>query len=926
MSTFYSLSLVERKKLQWAKEREELASLSTPWGPADQNFNKQTRRYASPNTSMLNGDYIRKAYRENNRRSSLPPLYKNQYNSYDRFDREKELGGETSGYGSDNPNQTPECGQSNWHQTGYESSSSDRPKWGDKGVGVGKFWQPKDETFEKISQAHEPPNWVKRGLQDGEIVVANTSPAESPEQRYDETERPYTGSSYSVQRTFIRGQNIPIDSVELAEREKRRQLAMAHQEAVRQQLEERERKRREERERRIKEEQEEDIRIEREQEQERQRKERELILIREKQERERKRKEAIQEAIEYAQKTAILEKNKLINTNENDNINQPDTNDNHKVENRNNSMEQLNNRILTTKSEMLNNEINNNLNFTENIPRSPRPVENLIDNKPLPPTATQHLNNQHTNNRNNISNVIPITTPLCTPRTDSLALMVQTPLETLHNVQYALLVPTTPYPIQFPVNVTQVDRSCNTSRTENRVLTPTQFRNRNKGVCDSSTQTEESDFGRTTTEIKERIIREKLTNLELSYENRNRKERRSRSESLGERPKWDANRPPTRYLKQSEKDPLYQRRKLRQKNERQSYRKKNYVEKRHARALWSKDDHVFTRNIRMYQTEIIPLESDKDQIYYKTPDCCCICKCDRRKNSKGSVNVDILKIERASPREDSHYKTIETSDAQDCSLDDTNTLILNKLSSLQNVIAKLDDFLNKKKDSVPILDLSKTTCNSQEDFKKLMEHIPDFKIKPERVAPDQIKVKEKHFRFKSGKKDLKVTKEKYAFMDPLPAEMKSLKIEELAAVSIDWKMLTTLRPKSKINLRNKVNYFRLVELGKLQNKSRAQEKRQFQIDPQIRKSKNKSGIVEMRAISCAECGEDFCNGKSCIKLGYDALVRIPEVPEVTQKIASPQSGHKTKRKVKRRSRSKSKTKRKDKSKSPKRSPTKNKKK
>lgn len=117
-------------------------------------------------------------------------------------------------------------------------------------------------------------------------------------------------------------------------------------------------------------------------------------------------------------------------------------------------------------------------------------------------------------------------------------------------------------------------------------------------------------------------------------------------------------------------------------------------------------------------------------------------------------------------------------------------------------MAKLDDFLSKKKETTPILDLSKTTANSKEEFRKLLEKVPDFKIRPERV-PDHIKIKDKHFKFKSGKKDIKAMKERYNFMDPLPGEMKNLKIDDLAAVSIDWKMLTTLRPKSKVE----ENYF-----------------------------------------------------------------------------------------------------------------------
>lgn len=138
-------------------------------------------------------EFFRRDLREI-RRSSLPPLYKNQYPSCDSLRYEKDLGGETSGYGSDNPN-NPDYAKT-WHHSGYESSSSyrdDRPKWGDRGVNSGKFWQAKpQEFFDKVG-AVEPPNWVKRGLQDGEIEVSNTSPAESPQQ-HDE-ERPSTGSS-----------------------------------------------------------------------------------------------------------------------------------------------------------------------------------------------------------------------------------------------------------------------------------------------------------------------------------------------------------------------------------------------------------------------------------------------------------------------------------------------------------------------------------------------------------------------------------------------------------------------------------------------------------------------------------------------------------------------------------------------------------
>ncbi|XP_066156897.1 uncharacterized protein [Euwallacea fornicatus] len=238
-------------------------------------------------------------------------------------------------------------------------------------------------------------------------------------------------------------------------------------------------------------------------------------------------------------------------------------------------------------------------------------------------------------------------------------------------------------------------------------------------------------------------------------------------------------------------------------------------------------------------------------------------------------------------------------------------------------MANVDDLLSKKKEVAPILDLSRATCNSKEEMRRLLEKIPDFKIKPEKVNPENVKIRDKGFKFKSGKKDLRNMKEPYQFMDPLPMEMQSLSIDDLAGVSIDWKMLTTLRPKSKVE----ENYFsRLVELGKLRNKSRASEKRQSQMDPQVRRIKNKSGVVEMRVVSCAECGEDFCNGKVCGLFGYDAFARLPELPIINQKVLSPSTAEKTKKKVKRKSRSKSRGKKKGttvKSKSPKkRSPSK----
>lgn len=120
-----------------------------------------------------------------------------------------------------------------------------------------------------------------------------------------------------------------------------------------------------------------------------------------------------------------------------------------------------------------------------------------------------------------------------------------------------------------------------------------------------------------------------------------------------------------------------------------------------------------------------------------------------------------------------------------------------------------DDFLSKKKDTGPILDLSRAVITCKEDFKKLFDKVPDFKIRPVKVRQEEIKIREKHkdFKFKTGKKDFKVLKETYSFQNPIPTEMVSLKIEDLYPVPIDWRMLTTLRPK----LKNDEDYFSKYE-------------------------------------------------------------------------------------------------------------------
>lgn len=95
---------------------------------------------------------------------------------------------------------------------------------------------------------------------------------------------------------------------------------------------------------------------------------------------------------------------------------------------------------------------------------------------------------------------------------------------------------------------------------------------------------------------------------------------------------------------------------------------------------------------------------------------------------------------------------------------------------------------------------------------------------------------------------------------------------EICAVPIDWKMLTTLRPKLKTD----EDYFdRLIEMGKLQIKTEAMDKKVNAPVNTMRKFKNKAGVIETRITTCAECGEEFCLGGVCAEFNYDLFARIP---------------------------------------------------
>lgn len=112
-------------------------------------------------------------------------------------------------------------------------------------------------------------------------------------------------------------------------------------------------------------------------------------------------------------------------------------------------------------------------------------------------------------------------------------------------------------------------------------------------------------------------------------------------------------------------------------------------------------------------------------------------------------------------------------------------------------------------------------------------------------------------------------------------------------------------------------------MGKLQIRTEQRDKRDYILNPPIRKVKNKSGVIETRAITCVECSEEFCNGRTCMDFNYDLYTRIiPKDPTANKAIAAKASteiesgGKKSKKKSKSLDMDKSGKKKRNRSKSP----------
>ncbi|XP_068618649.1 uncharacterized protein [Battus philenor] len=232
-------------------------------------------------------------------------------------------------------------------------------------------------------------------------------------------------------------------------------------------------------------------------------------------------------------------------------------------------------------------------------------------------------------------------------------------------------------------------------------------------------------------------------------------------------------------------------------------------------------------------------------------------------------------------------------------------------------MSKLDDLFDKKKDEAPMLDLSKTVINNAEEYRAVLDKVPEFKTRPEKVRNEDVKIKDKpeDQKTKTPKKEIRAydklgtrgyEEKHFTFMDPIPIEMQSLKFEELCAVPIEWRMLTSVRPKSKLD----EEYFnKLIELRKSELRTKTRDKRELSKINMVRKIKNRSGVTETKILSCTECGEEYCNGTMCVITNYDmfARLKLEMEPKVTRHAALSHGGsklRKLRRKIRKKPRSK----------------------
>ncbi|XP_023217072.1 uncharacterized protein LOC111619553 [Centruroides sculpturatus] len=108
------------------------------------------------------------------------------------------------------------------------------------------------------------------------------------------------------------------------------------------------------------------------------------------------------------------------------------------------------------------------------------------------------------------------------------------------------------------------------------------------------------------------------------------------------------------------------------------------------------------------------------------------------------------------------------------------------------------------------LDLSRIKIKSVHQLESALLKVADLKLRSEKPKEEDVLINARSSKRHS-------TSPEFPFLDPIPASMRQVNIQEMCQVDIEWKMLTLCRPASKFE---EDIFTRYVELAKLARKVR----------------------------------------------------------------------------------------------------------
>ncbi|GLH07362.1 Uncharacterized protein GBIM_12834 [Gryllus bimaculatus] len=389
-----------------------------------------------------------------------------------------------------------------WSYMGTDESN--RLRWGDRGVGV----QGSDR---------DTPSWLERGLSkldDSQVLVINHRPTMpcSLGSSCDNISTINTKISSDCERTYLRGQNVPLEPDVLLERERKRQKALEHQKAIREQ------------------------------------------------EKDARKAKAMREALENAQKLARQEKLKARG--------KYTSLEQQEVDNKYEYVKPERN--VTVSTSQFENQLHISDAREEQISTVATPCNNadVKCDKTHPKLVASHKPS------NIPSNVALVTDAALAVAADGMAIVLEATQPADGSLASHKVLPSPGSGVQLALLMPPAGVARPHHGTDERLLTPSRYRQYARGT--------QTDSGLFSTGRKSRskmkhdgfnAPKERKKSASLDRPHRGCKlplRCRSQSQpsqtrlSINDRPKWGVNKPPTQYVKQSERDPYYQRR-MRQK-------------------------------------------------------------------------------------------------------------------------------------------------------------------------------------------------------------------------------------------------------------------------------------------------------------------------------------------------------------------------